>query len=82
MNATAVQEKPKAKLPSLNPILAPNVICREKTCMSLMEPKTGIDKRSGEFILYYVCPKCHYACVAQAQHLNGMCMPMEKLELR
>jgi hypothetical protein len=82
MSTTAVPPKPKAKLPSLNPVLAPNAFCKEKTCLSLMEPKAGIDKKSGEFVLYYVCPKCNYACVAQAQHLNGICVPVEKLDLR
>jgi hypothetical protein len=77
-------QKPKTvgKLPLLNPLAAPNVLCPNKDCLQVLTPKAGVAKKTGELILYYNCLNCKYDFQAVPQHVNGQALPEGKLELR
>jgi len=63
------------KLPSLSPYLVPNLLCSNRTCNQLLtNPKTGIDKDTGEQIVYFHCDNCHYDAMLSLAHSNAKCV--------
>jgi hypothetical protein len=83
--ATAKPEAPKfqVKLPALSPYIVPNLLCPDRTCNTIMtDPKAGIDPKSGEQILYFTCPNCHYHAKMPLVHSNATCVPEGKLDVK
>ncbi|MGC1686725.1 MAG: hypothetical protein WA734_13955 [Candidatus Acidiferrales bacterium] len=63
------------KLPSLSPYLVPNLLCSNRACNTILtNPKTGIDKDTGEQIVYFHCDNCHYDVMLSLQHSTGKCV--------
>ena len=73
--APPAQPKP-AKIPSLNPYLAPQAMC--PTCRALLEPMPG-KNRDGSPSVLYSCETCGYTLAANAQHILGECVPTSKV---
>lgn len=72
--------KPKAKIPSLNPYLAPNCVCSNRNCNTVMTPQIGKEKRGGDIVVFYNCPNCHYDMKVSLQHANGECVSEGSLD--
>lgn len=84
-NPQAKQEpvKPQAKLPSLSPYIVPNLLCSNRECNTILtNPKTGIDKETGEQVVYFNCPNCHYDAALSLTHSNAKVAPEGKLHLK
>lgn len=78
-------EPPKSlvKLPSLSPYYVPNLLCSNRLCNQILtNPKTGIDKDTGEQVVYFHCDNCHYDAMLPLIHSNARVAPEGKLSLK
>lgn len=62
----------KTKIPTLNPYLAPAVICSNRDCLKILFPKVSTEK-GGEPTLQYDCENCNYSFFASLVHQQGLC---------
>lgn len=70
-------DKPKTtKIPTLNPWLAPAVICPNRGCHKLLYPTMSQSEKGGEPEIRYDCEPCGYSFYAGLQHVNGICRPL------
>ena len=75
MSTAITPEVRKTKIPSVNPYVAPNVICSNRDCLRPMKPKVNKDK-GGEPVLQYDCEHCNYSLFASLVHAQGQCKPI------
>lgn len=78
-----MEAKPQVRLPALSPYIVPNLLCPNKSCNTILtNPKVDIDKDTGEQVVFYNCPNCHYDAKLALVHSNAMCVPEGKLHLK
>lgn len=65
----------KPKIPTLNPYMAPAVICPNRECLKVLFPKVTTEK-GGEPTLQYDCEPCSYSFFASLVHAQGTCKPL------
>lgn len=73
------EQKKSAKIPSMNPWLAPNVLCPNPKCHKILAPVVAHEAKGGEPILAYPCNDCGYAFKASLIRGNGECVPLDKI---
>jgi hypothetical protein len=73
----------KPKLPSLSPYLVPNLLCSNRACNQILSnPKTGIDKDTGEQVVIFTCENCGYDALLSLTHSNAKVAPKGKVQLK
>lgn len=72
--------KPAPKIPSLSPWVAPILICPNRNCSQIMQPKIGKEVKGGDIVLFYNCSNCHYDFRASLMHANGQAVPEGSLK--
>ena len=75
VTATVAPPKP-AKIPDLNPYLAPNVACSNRGCGKILIPVMADNPKGGEKELRYDCESCGYSFYASLMHVQGQCKPL------
>lgn len=78
--ATPDATKPSPKIPSLSPWVAPILICPNRNCSQVMQPKIGKEAKGGDIVLFYNCSNCHYDFKSSLMHANGQSVPEGSLE--
>ena len=72
----AATEKPArapAKIPRINPAVAPFVICSNKDCESVLSPRAVKGKGGCVADIVYVCKKCGYKFILSLVPALGDC---------
>jgi hypothetical protein len=86
--ATTTAPKPEApkqqpKLPSLSPYSVPNLLCSNRKCNKILSnPRTGIDKDTGEQVVIFTCEDCGYDALLSLVHSNAKVAPKGKVQLK
>jgi hypothetical protein len=68
------KQEPKqvTKLPKLSPYAVPNLLCSNRECNRILtNPRTGIDKDTGEQVCWFTCENCHYDAALPLVHSNA-----------
>lgn len=63
------------KIPSVNPYLAPSVVCSNRNCRRILKPVVVTDK-GGELLLRYDDEWCNYSFYSSMIHAQGICKPI------
>jgi hypothetical protein len=85
MATATVPPKPQTQslLPKLSPYVVPNLLCPNRKCSQILtNPQVGISKSTGEQVVWFNCPHCHYDAELPLVHSNARVAPEGKLNVK